>query len=231
MEFWTRARAILATGALCALSPAVAAGSPESLPPQPAITINGSGGPNMLGTATVSIRAARFSGSWANAMQDASHNPALLQMIAPARGMQPIQQIAFVQSRVSNSIRWMSDATQWGQHDYWASANQTLQTGAGDMEDRAIVKMQALRALGFNNSDLWLTLARDVVGGPITVLTVRVGGRYYILDDTSGTPFLADSRRKEFQPILSFGWTGAWVHTRSPGVILARTATVASEGK
>lgn len=229
MSVWVRARVILAAGALCAFSPAVAAETSEIMPPRP-IVISGAGGPNMLGTATVSIRAARFSGSWANAIQDASRNPALQQMVAPARGMPQLQQMAFVQSRVHNAIRWMSDATQWGQHDYWASANQTLQTGAGDMEDRAIVKMQALKALGFNGNDLWLTLARDVVGGPITVLTVRSGGRYYILDDTGGAPFLADSRRKEFQPIFSFGTSGAWVHTRTPGVILARRES-ASTGR
>jgi predicted transglutaminase-like cysteine proteinase len=220
---------ILAAGALCAISPATAAGTPET--PQATIYVTGSTGPAMLGTSTVSIRAARFNGSWANAMQDATHNPLLLQMIAPARGMAPLQQMQFVQSRVNNAIRWMSDATQWGQHDYWASANQTLKSGAGDMEDRAIVKMQALRALGFGPNDLWLTLARDVIGGPVTVLTARVGGRYYILDDNGGAPFLADSRRREFQPILSFGWSGAWVHTRGSGAIIARTASVASEGK
>jgi predicted transglutaminase-like cysteine proteinase len=84
------------------------------------------------------------------------------------------------------------------------------------MEDRAIVKMQALRALGFNPSDLFLTLARDRVGGPMTVLIVRLGERYFVLDDTGGQPFLVDQRRFEFQPVISFGWNGAWVHTRPP---------------
>lgn len=223
------ARVILATGALCAISPA-AAGTPATQP-QGTIYVTGNTGPMMLGTSTVSIRAARFNGSWANAMQDATHNPLLLQMIAPARGMAPVQQMQFVQSRVHNAIRWMSDATLWGQHDYWASANQTLQQGAGDMEDRATVKMQALRSLGFSPNDLWLTLARDVVGGPITVLTVRLAGRYYILDDNGGAPFLVESRRKEFQPILSFGSNGAWVHTRAAGMIVARTASSSPSGK
>lgn len=226
-----QARVFLAASVLCAVSPAAAADSPESLLSQRPITVTAASGPNMLGTATVWIRAARFSDSWANAMQDASHNPVLLQMVAPARGMPPIQQIAFVQTRVHNAIRWMSDATQWGQHDYWATANQTLQSGAGDMEDRAIVKMHALRALGFSPNDLWLTLARDVVGGPVTVLTVRLGGRYYILDDNGGAPFLVDSRRKEFQPVLSFGWSGTWLHTNSPGVLAARSASASSAGR
>ena len=231
MISWSRAGLVLAAGALCAVSPANAAGSPVSMPRQPTGYVAATPGPNMLGTAAVAIQASRFSGSWANAMQDASHNPLLLQMVAPARGMPPLQQIGYVQSRVHNAIRWESDATLWGQHDYWASANETLAKGAGDMEDRAIFKMHALRALGFNPSDLWLTLARDVVGGPITVLTVRLDGRYYILDDTGGAPFVADSRRNAFQPILSFGANGAWVHTHGTGVFVARTASAAANGK
>lgn len=219
------ARAILATAALCALSPAVAADSRQiGVPQHP--TYTGVPGPNMVGTTAVSIRANRFNGSLANALQDASRSPQLLALVAPARGLSRLQQAAYVQSRVHNSIRWISDATEWGQHDYWATASQTLAHGAGDMEDRAIVKMHALRALGFNPGDLFLTLARDRVGGPLTVLTVRIDRRYYILDDTGGAPFLVDTRIREFQPILSFGWHGSWVHTRAaPSAPLAAAAS------
>ena len=186
--------------------------------------------PSMLGTTAVRIRADRFSGSWARALEDASRVPAMQQLIAPARGLTRPQQIAFVQRAVTTNIRWISDATEWGQHDYWASAAQTLAHGAGDMEDRAIVKMQALRALGFDQRDLYITLARDRVGGPLTVLAVRYAGRFFILDDTGGTPFLADSRSFEMQPILSFGWTGAWVHQK-PGASLAiASASAAAAG-
>lgn len=230
MLFSDWARAILAAGVLCTTNSAVAAGSSETPLRQSPSYVTGRG-PNMLGTSAVAIRAARFNGSWANAMQDATHNPLLLRMVAAARRMPALQQMQFVQSRVNNAIRWMSDATQWGQHDYWASANQTLRSGAGDMEDRAIVKMQALKALGFSPNDLWLTLARDAVGGPVTVLTVRLAGRYYILDDTGGEPFLVESRRREFQPVLSFGWNGAWVHTKAPAMAFARTASAPASGR
>ena len=108
----------------------------------------------------------------------------------------------------------MSDTTQWGKHDYWASASEIFTRGAGDMEDRAIVKMHALRALGFDPADLFITLGRDRVGGAITVLMVRIDGRYFMVDDTGGTPFPVDNRRNEFDPILSFGWNSAWVHKR-----------------
>lgn len=169
-------------------------------------------GPDMLGTHAVMIRADRFSDSLKRAREDASASPLLQRLVSPARTLPPLQQIAFVQHAVTSGVRWLSDATEWGQHDYWASATETLARGAGDAKNRAIVKLQALRALGFNNSDLFLTLARDRVGGPLTVLTVRSGGHFYVVDDTGGPPFMVEARRLEFQPLMSFGMYGAWVH-------------------
>lgn len=199
--------------AMCAAfaTQALAADLPIAVRPVTSL-MNSNGGPNMLGTSVVLIRADRFGPSRVNAIQEATRSPLLQHMIAPARGLLPIDQLNFVQSRVNTSIRWMSDATQWGQHDYWATAEETLVRGAGDMEDRAIVKMHALRALGFPAKDLFVTLARDRVGGPVSVLTVRASGGYYILDDTGGAPYRVDSRVRDFKPILSFGWNGAWVH-------------------
>jgi predicted transglutaminase-like cysteine proteinase len=190
---------------------------------------NVAAGPDMLGTSAVAIHAERFGDSLKRAREDASHSPTMQRMVAAARPLAPLQQLAFVQQVVNSRIHWISDATQWGQHDYWASAAQTLSRGAGDMEDRAIVKLQALRALGFNKSDLFLTLARDRVGGPLTVVTVRSGGHYYVLDDTGGSPFAVEQRRFELEPIISFGLYGAWVHVRPTAIASAgaRTATLA----
>lgn len=182
-------------------------------------------GPSILGTAAIPIRADRFNDSLRRAHEDASTFPQLQYLIAPVRRLGRTQQIAFVQRQISQNIHWASDTTQWGQHDYWASARETLAKGSGDMEDRAIVKMQALRALGFDTNDLYLTLARDRVGGPETVLTVRLAGRFYILDDTGGTPYQVEQRKYEFQPIISFGWNGAWLHTRPQTVALTSAAS------
>jgi predicted transglutaminase-like cysteine proteinase len=191
--------------------------------------------PDMLGTRAIPIRADRFADSLRRAREDATSSPLLQRMVAPAATMQPLQKMAFVQAAVTRSIRWISDATEWGQHDYWASAAQTLAHGAGDAKNRAIVKLQALRALGFNNSDLFLTLARDQVGGPITVLTVRNGGHYYVMDDTGGRPFTVEERRREFQPLMSFGMYGAWVHmprtTLVPSTLVAASAATSGTAR
>ena len=185
-------------------------------------------GPDMLGTRAVPIRAERISDSLRRAREDASVSKTLQRLIAPARQLPTVRQMAFVQSAVTSGIRWISDTTEWGRHDYWATASQTLAHRAGDAKNRAIVKLQALRALGFNNSDLFLTLARDRVGGPITVLTVRNGGRYYVMDDTGGRPFAVEERRLEFQPLMSFGMYGAWVHAR-PAPAAATIASASAD--
>ena len=184
--------------------------------------------PTMLETAAVPIRAERFTLELGRARQDGRSLPAIQRLIAPARNLKPIDKLAFVQSTVNRQVKWMSDTTLWGRHDYWATAAETLQKGAGDMEDRAIVKMQALRALGFGQEDLFLTMARDKVGGPMTVLTARVGGRYYILDDSGAAPFDSEKRRREFSPLMSFGLAGAWMHV---GKSLVQTVRVAAAGK
>lgn len=138
--------------------------------------------PAMLETSAIPIRAERFTLELGRARQDGRALRAIQRLVAPARALAPIEKLAFVQTTVNRQIKWMSDTTLWGRHDYWGTAAETLQKGAGDMEDRAIVKMQALRALGFGPEDLFLTMARDKVGGPMTVLTARIGGRYYILE-------------------------------------------------
>ena len=226
MGYFSRWTAIVA-GAMLIPAASAEADTLEAARPQSPIYVIGTLGPNMLGTNTVPIRANRFTGSWAHAMQDASRSPVLQRLVAPARNLSRLQQIGYVQSRVHTSIRWISDATEWGQHDYWATASETLSRGAGDMEDRAIVKMHALRALGFNSHDLFLTMGRDQVGGPMTVLVARLNGRFFVLDDTGGAPFPIENRRKEFRPLLSFGSTGVWAHTAKPIAAPVRTASTA----
>jgi len=185
--------------------------------------------PDMLGTAAIPIRAERFVLELARARQDSRSHPAIQRLVAPALGMKPLDKLDFVQKAVNRRVRWMSDTTLWGRHDYWATASETLDKGAGDMEDRAIVKMQALRAMGFAPSDLFLTLARDRVGGPMTVLTARIGDRYYVLDDSGSTPFDSERRRVEFSPLMSFGLAGAWMHVAK--TLAARTQKVIAAGQ
>src|SRR6476661_1919992 len=53
-------------------------------------------GPNMLGTQAVPISASRFSDSLRRAREDASASPALQRLIAQARSLPRLRQMAFV---------------------------------------------------------------------------------------------------------------------------------------
>jgi predicted transglutaminase-like cysteine proteinase len=223
---------MLLGGAMLFAAPALAADPLAPLQGAP-ITVTGRLGvipPDVLGTATLPIRADRYAVEWARASRDATASPALRQLIEPARNLGRLDQIAFVQAIVAQRIRWRSDATEWGRHDYWASAQETLAHGAGDQEDRAVLKMQALRALGFSPRDLYLTIGKETIGGPpIFVLLVRQAGRYFVLDDWSGPPRPVE-RRKDFVPMLSFAQGGTWIHgkragTRSSAAVAAAAGT------
>ena len=197
---------------LLASSQASAADYSPSMPQRIVITGHAPVPPNLFDTITLPVRADRYALQWERARLDASHVPAMRALIAPVQGLSRRDQLFYIQAAVQKRIRWISDATEWGTHDYWASARETLERGAGDAEDRAIVKMQALRALGVPASDLYLTIGKERIGGPpITVLLARIGGSYYLLDDWSGPPIPIE-RKRDFEPIISFSGTSSWLH-------------------
>ena len=224
-------RALVFGGAVALSSGTAFAADPLAPTESSPIIVTGRAGvvpPDVLGTTTLPIQADRYAIEWARASRDASASPAMRQLIEPARGLGRLDQIAYVQAIVAQRIRWRSDATEWGRHDYWASAQETLAHGAGDQEDRAILKLQALRALGFSPRDLYLTIGKESIGGPpIFVLLVRQAGRYFVLDDWSGPPRPVE-RRKDFVPMLSFAQGGAWIHGKRAGGRSTAVAAAAS---
>ena len=218
-------RALIGTaglaGCLVLLSGVAKAGSIPSM--EPPIVISKTLAPTIAGTLTIAVKPERYLDDWERARRDDTGDPRMQALIAPARGLNPVQQLSYLQRAVFRRVHWMSDATEWGAHDYWASAAETLAHSAGDEEDRAIVKMQALRALGFPNRDLFMTMGRDKAGGQITVLIVRVAGKYWVLDDNEGGPYTTE-QRPEFRPMLTFGYGGFWIH----GYPYARRQAVAA---
>ncbi len=223
-------------GCVALLSGVARAADSASIPGDSITVIGQAIPPSVFGTVTLRVKPDRYLDDWERARRDASNDPLMRLLIAPAQGLTPEQQIFYLQAAVPRRIHWRSDATEWGYHDYWASASETLQHGFGDEEDRAIVKMQALKTLGFPVRDLYLTMGRDRAGGPETVLIVRLGGRYFLLDDTDGPPLLT-AQRPEFTPMLSFGYGGFWIHgypytahSGRPAVTAASAGSAATSG-
>lgn len=213
-------------GACIGLLPATAAAAPVAHNAPIIVTKNvRPAPPELRGTVALPAKLSLYTAGWERARRTATGDPRLAQLIAPARALPRAAQIAFVQGAVHRNVRWISDATEYGHRDYWASPAETLARGRGDMEDRAILKMEALKNLGVPASDLFMTVGTDRVAGPVTVLIVRLDGRYVMLDDTGASPLMVESR-PDFEPMMTLGHGGSWLHgrRRAPQQLVAKAA-------
>ena len=168
--------------------------------------------PDVFGTrATPGALSGKPGTSWPRVRDQGAAPPALLALIAPVRTLRPAQQIGFVQAVVNHRIPYRLDADWWGEEDYWATAEETLRTNGGDCEDLAIVKLQALRALGFPLDSLYLSIGRDTARGDHALLLVRLNGRFLVLDDRNDRPTPA-AQFHSFVPVLTFVAGTEFVH-------------------
>ena len=120
--------------------------------------------------------------------------------------------LAAVNSWTNARVRFVEDRVQYGQADYWASAQSTLRRGAGDCEDIAIAKMQLLAAMGVPRSAMFLTIARDLArNADHAMLIVRSDTGTWLLDNATDE-VLDASLSHDFRPILSYSASGTWLH-------------------
>ena len=180
---------------------------------EPEVVVTAQIRPDLFGTVAIPGPVGRWSASWRKVYAETGANAALDALIAPARAWDRMRQLQHVQAVVDRTIGWRSDGTQYGARNYWASAAETLASGLGDDDDRAILKFQALRALGFPRNDYYLMMGRDRVRGDHVLLTARVGGRWWVLEEQGDRPILAD-HRAGFEPMASFGLGQTFVHGR-----------------
>jgi predicted transglutaminase-like cysteine proteinase len=127
--------------------------------------------------------------------------------------MTPEQQLATVQREVKLRVRWAQDLDTMKVADLWANAGETLERGAGDSEDIAVVEMQVLKAAGWNARDLYMSIGRELGVGSHIVLLARAPSGFYMLDDKFDHPVNA-SQHGLFTPILTLGEGKSWVHGR-----------------
>ena len=148
---------------------------------------------------------------WLRVRDEGIDPPGLETLIGPVRRLKPLQQLGFVQARVNHRIPYRLDADWWGDEDYWATATETIERNGGDCEDLAIVKLQALRALGFPLDSLYLSIGRDTARGDHALLLVRIENRFFVLDDRNDRPIPADQFHS-FVPVLTFVVGTEFVH-------------------
>lgn len=108
-----------------------------------------------------------------------------------------------VNAMVNGAIRYRPDIETYKVADYWATPSETLARQQGDCEDFAILKMAALRAEGIDPSKMSIVVLFDQKRRFYhAVLSVDVGGRYFILDNMRNQ-VLEDTQLPDYQPLYS----------------------------
>ena len=118
---------------------------------------------------------------------DTCESPAAKRMIGiidEAKKRDGRARIGEINRAINLAIAATSDKSQYGVEDRWASPLTTFTSGRGDCEDYALAKYAALRALGFDESDLSLLIVRlPQSQTDHAVLSVRYEGRWLVLDN------------------------------------------------
>ena len=122
-------------------------------------------------------------------------------IVDAARARDGLARIGEVNRAVNLAIRPMSDLAQYGVPDIWASPLMTFASGAGDCEDYAIAKYEALREAGMASEDLRLVV---VYNRPAhedhMVAAARIEGRWVILDNRT-MRMVADDDIADYAPL------------------------------
>lgn len=170
---------------------------------------------DFLASARIRIRHTPFNDDWSRVSSQGLSPRSVTMRTGLAPHADDVATLSRVNGWANQTIDYVEDSANYGMRDYWATASETLQSGRGDCEDFAILKYQALAALGFDRSRMYLTLARDLVrNADHAVLIVQIGGTAYMLDNATDTLLPADIAH-DYRPVMSFNTQSAWLHGSS----------------
>ncbi len=192
---------------------------------EPAIVVMAPSGapasPDVFGTVALNAGVTLYDVRWRRVSGADRSDPRVIAIGATALGQTPYDMLVTIQSEVRRRIAWKRDLDGYKISDYWAEAGETLSRGFGDAEDIAVVKMQALKAAGFNPRDLYISVGRDRTRGLDTLLVARAGGRFYVLDDRADRP-MTPEQHASFEPIITLGKGISYLHGRRYHRLAAR---------
>ena len=177
--------------------------------------------PDVFGTVALNAGVTLYDVRWRRVTAADRSHPRVLIIAAALRGRDPYAMLAAVQSEVGRRVTWKRDLDGYKISDYWAEAAETLHRGYGDSEDIAVVKIQALKAAGFNPRDLYISVGRDRSRGLDTLLVARANGRFYVLDDRADRP-MTPEQHGSFEPIITLGKGVSYLHGRRYRRLAAR---------
>lgn len=125
-----------------------------------------------------------------------------LHIVEAGRHRQGRAQLGEINRAINLSIRPVSDLSQYGVDDYWASPLATLSSGGGDCEDYAIAKYVALQEAGVMPDDLRLVIVRDLRRQAThAVVAVHRDGEWLLLDNRTLVMLDADVAR-DYYPLF-----------------------------
>ena len=201
-------------GAPC--TPGFAAANRNTLPlaplsASPLRTVNASP-ENFLASKRLEVNRTGFDREWNRVRANSLSARTTSAMVSLGREAPRLAMLGAVNSWMNARIRYVEDRQLYGKSDYWASAGETLRRQAGDCEDIAIAKMQALAALGVSRDAMYLSIVRDTVrAADHAVLVVQSEGRAWILDNNTDQ-LLDASESHDYRPILSFSDSRKFIH-------------------
>lgn len=177
--------------------------------------------PDVFGTAAVGAGVTFYDARFRRVASTDRTHPLVIQLADSLRGLRPEQQLATVHSEVRQKVQWAHDLDTMKVSDLWANAGETLERGAGDSEDIAIVKMQALKLAGWNPRDLYISIGREKKIGAHIVLLARTPNGFYVLDDKASRP-MTTKEHGRFTPVLTLSEGKSWVHGRRVAGVAGR---------
>jgi len=169
--------------------------------------------PDVFGTAAVGAGVTFYDARFRRVANTDRTHPLVAQIAQGLRGLSPEQQLAAVHNLVRQKVQWAHDLDTMKVSDLWANAGETLERGAGDSEDIAIVKMQALKLAGWSPRDLYISIGREKRVGAHIVLLARAPSGFYVLDDKASRPMTPQAHGR-FTPVLTLSEGKSWVHGR-----------------
>jgi len=130
----------------------------------------------------------------------------LLQLAELGRQRAGRARLGEINRAVNLSIKATSDWSQYGVDDFWSAPLATIEKGAGDCEDYAILKYLALREAGISPDDLRLLIVSYPRRRTIhAVLAVHLDEEWLLLDNL--TMVMVNSlEATQYQPLIALDY-------------------------
>ena len=150
----------------------------------------------------------------------------LLQLVELGRQRAGRARLGEINRAVNLSIRATSDWSQYGVDDFWSAPLATIEKGAGDCEDYAILKYLALREAGISPDDLRLLIVSYPRRRTIhAILAVRLDGEWLLLDNL--TMVMVNSlEATQYQPLIALDYHAITTFAAGPPALREAPAAI-----